>query len=133
MTETASTETASAVTGFAFLCVDSAEPEKLARGWQGVTGGVVGVDADGDARLRTDAGVVIDFLTVRDSKLGKNRLHVDLGTTDLDLAVSQALAHGAQRAGDVYTGPGWAVMRDPEGNEFCLLAPEYRDVTQPTP
>lgn len=133
MTELSDTTPCDAITGFAFLVVDSFEPAKLAQWWQVLTGGTVGVDAAGDARLHTAAGVVIDFLTVPDRKLGKNRLHVDLATTDLDRAVEQALAHGARRADDVYTGPGWVVMRDPDGNEFCLLAPEYSDTTSPIP
>ena len=33
------------------------------------------------------------------------------------------LAIDATRADDVYDGGGWQVLRDPEGNEFCLLRP----------
>jgi hypothetical protein len=33
------------------------------------------------------------------------------------------LAIGATRADDVYDGGRWQVLRDPEGNEFCLLRP----------
>jgi hypothetical protein len=34
-----------------------------------------------------------------------------------------AIALGATRADDVYDGGGWQVLRDPEGNELCLLRP----------
>ena len=27
------------------------------------------------------------------------------------------------RADDIYDGGRWQVMRDPEGNEFCILRP----------
>ena len=42
---------------------------------------------------------------------------------DLATATDQALALGATRADDVYAGGRWQVLRDPEGNEFCLLRP----------
>lgn len=41
----------------------------------------------------------------------------------LDAATEQALALGATLAGDVYSGDRWRVLRDPEGNEFCILRP----------
>jgi predicted enzyme related to lactoylglutathione lyase len=57
------------------------------------------------------------------AETGKNRLHLDLRSRDLATAIEQALALGATRADDVYAGGRWQVMRDPEGNEFCLLRP----------
>jgi predicted enzyme related to lactoylglutathione lyase len=41
--------------------------------------------------------------------------------TDVAAATSEALALGATLADDVYAGGRWQVLRDPEGNEFCLL------------
>lgn len=84
--------------------------------------GDVDVDEDGDAQLRTSIGLVIDFLKVPEPKTVKNRLHIDLRTADLAEATEQALVLGATRADDVYSGGSWEVLRDPEGNEFCLLA-----------
>ena len=49
---------------------------------------------------------------------------VCVGTTDVAAATSEALALGATLADDVYDGGRWQVLRDPEGNEFCLLPPE---------
>jgi uncharacterized glyoxalase superfamily protein PhnB len=115
---------APAVAGLAFVVVDSADPPALAAWWHRLLGGSVVVDADGDARLRLDSTMALDFLRVPDAKAGKNRLHLDLATTDLERATEQALALGARPAPDVYTGERWRVLRDPEGNEFCLLAPE---------
>jgi hypothetical protein len=42
---------------------------------------------------------------------------------DFATAVEQALALGATRADDIYAGGRWQVLRDPEGNEFCILRP----------
>ncbi len=113
--------TAPAVLGVGFLSIDCADPPALAGFWSALLGGEVELDHDGDARLRPPGGPVLDFLRVPEPKSGKNRLHLDLRTTDLDAAIEQVLALGASRADDVYVGSGWQVLRDPEGNEFCLL------------
>ena len=67
------------------------------------------------------------FIPVPDEKAVKNRLHIDLTPApddDQQLAVDALLARGATLA-DVGQGPevGWVVLRDPEGNEFCVLSP----------
>jgi uncharacterized glyoxalase superfamily protein PhnB len=116
-------EEAPAVVGIAALAVDCARPEALARWWERLLGGTVEVDADGDASLHTPGGLTIDFGRVPDAKTVKNRLHLDLRSSDLAAATEQALALGATRADDVYDGGRWQVLRDPEGNEFCLLRP----------
>lgn len=115
---------APAVAGVGFLAVDCSDPPSLVDFWAALFGGEVERFPDGDARLRPPGGPVLDFLRVPDAKSVKNRLHLDLNTTDLAAAVEQALALGATTADDVYVGSGWQVLRDPEGNEFCLLEPE---------
>jgi hypothetical protein len=114
---------APAVSGIAALVIDCADPPALARWWGRLIGGDVDVDPDGDAALRTSMGLIIDFLKVPETKALKNRLHIDLRTTDLAAATEQALDLGATRADDLCSGGSWQVLRDPEGNEFCLLAP----------
>jgi len=116
-------EQAPAVTGIAALAVDCHDPSGLARWWSRLLGGEVEVDADGAATLRTPGGLAVDFARVPEAKTVKNRLHLDLRSTDLAAATDQALALGATRADDVYDGGRWQVLRDPEGNEFCLLRP----------
>ncbi len=108
--------------GIECVCVDSEDPPALAAWWQRLVGGEMHIDADGDVALRT-GDVRLLFLAVPDSKRGKNRLHVDLRATNFESAVGAALALGAARADDVYDGPRWQVLRDPEGNEFCILRP----------
>ena len=115
---------APAVVGIAALAVDCADPPALAGWWRRLLGGSVEVDDDGDATLYTLDELTIDFLRVPEAKTVKNRLHLDLRTADLGAAVEQAVALGATRADDVYDGGVWQVLRDPEGNEFCLLRPE---------
>jgi hypothetical protein len=115
-------EQATAITGIAALAVDCHDPSGLARWWSRLLGGEVEVDDDG-ATLRTPGGLAIDFLRVPEAKTVKNRLHLDLRSTDLAEATAQAVALGTTRADDLYDGGRWQVLRDPEGNEFCLLRP----------
>lgn len=117
---------ASAILDSIILCVDCADPPALAGWWRRVLGGTVEKDADGDARLNSAGGLTIDFLKVPEGKTVKNRLHIDLRSTDLAEATGQLLALGATTADDVYAGDRWQVMRDPEGNEFCILRPPSR-------
>jgi catechol 2,3-dioxygenase-like lactoylglutathione lyase family enzyme len=114
---------APAIVGIAALALDCHDPPELARWWSRLLGGRVEVDSDGDATLHTPGGLAIDFLRVPEAKSGKNRLHLDLRSTDLAEATEQAVALGAVRADDVYDGGVWQVLRDPEGNEFCILRP----------
>jgi predicted enzyme related to lactoylglutathione lyase len=59
-------------------------------------------------------------------KTGRNRLHFDLAPPadgDLDAEVDRLVSLGARRV-DIGQGEvGWVVMADPDGNEFCVLAP----------
>jgi hypothetical protein len=114
---------APAIVGVAALAIDCSHPPELARWWNRLLGGSVEVDPEHNATLRTPDGLVIDFLRVPEAKTIKNRLHLDLRSTDLTAATEQALLLGATRADDVYDGGRWQVLRDPEGNEFCLLRP----------
>ncbi len=61
-----------------------------------------------------------------DLKSGKNRMHLDLRTGDLEAEVARI-----QAAGGVVTTPEpvleggwrWHVLVDPDGNELCVLQP----------
>lgn len=63
------------------------------------------------------------FQRVPEPKVAKNRVHLDIPVEQdqLDAEVQRLQAAGATLAGfDSHPGHRWAVMRDPEGNEFCL-------------
>lgn len=110
--------------GLAALAIDCTEdPAELARWWQRLIGGEVDVDGDGDASLETEGFPRLDFLRVPEPKASKNRLHLDLLAEDFDAAVEAAVALGATKADDVFDKPAWQVLRDPQGNEFCILRP----------
>ena len=74
-----------------------------------------------------DAGFVyLSFQVVPEPKSSpKNRLHLDIEVDDLREGVTRAEALGATRISDFYDDPaggGFAVLQDPEANEFCLVA-----------
>jgi hypothetical protein len=97
--------------------------------------GVVGEDdvVRVDGRLRfADAVAASDpegraprmfFQRVPEAKAAKNRLHLDVPVPPerLEQEVEAWVAAGASHDGyRSHPGHRWAVMRDPEGNEFCL-------------
>jgi len=52
----------------------------------------------------------------------KNRVHIDLDVPDLDAAVNRVQDLGGQKLRQLSEyGIVWAVMADPNGNEFCLV------------
>lgn len=109
--------------GLAALAIDCDDPPALARWWQGLIGGELEVSPDGDATVYAPGYPPLDFLRVPEPKTVKNRLHLDLRAADYDAAVAAALGHGATKADEVFGGDAWQVLRDPEGNEFCILRP----------
>ncbi|SFN83685.1 hypothetical protein SAMN05216219_2297 [Mycetocola miduiensis] len=114
----------SSISGVAALAFDCADPPALAKFWQKLLGGKVILDKSGDAELqRSGSNVRFDFLKVPEAKAGKNRLHLDLRSRVYDAAIADALSFGATLADDIYDGDDWQVLRDPEGNEFCILRP----------
>lgn len=113
------------------LCIDSADPAKLASFWEAALGWRRTFEEDDQVALEPPAGsredgVVPDllFLRVPEQKSGKNRLHLDLRPADQADEVARLEGLGARHA-DVGQGPEatWVVMADPEGNEFCVLRP----------
>jgi hypothetical protein len=112
------------VVGLQMVCFDAQDPPALAQFWADLLGGERTVDRDGDAWVVLPSGPRLDFLRVPEAKLTKNRLHLDIHTTDVPAATHEAVALGAALADDVYDGGRWQVLRDPEGNEFCLLPPD---------
>lgn len=84
-----------------------------------------GDDDEDEAELVGPAGRCLIFLRVPEPKTIKNRMHICLRPVDRsrDEEVERLLDLGATLVDDLRTGEtGWAVLADPEGNEFCVLA-----------
>jgi hypothetical protein len=113
------------------VVVDAAQPAALGRWWANALGWVVTFEADDEYEIRSapDRLPGLVFVPVRDSKVTKNRLHLDFRPDDQTAEVDRLLALGAHRM-DVGQGEQrWVVLADPEGNEFCVLAPRKVTVT----
>ncbi len=123
----------SAPLGIRVQCVniDARDPAALARFWADALGWRV-TDESGDESVieppegspAIDVAPDILFIRVPEAKSVKNRLHLDLRPDDQAAHVDRLLAMGATRANVGQTGEErWVVLADPEGNEFCVLAP----------
>jgi catechol 2,3-dioxygenase-like lactoylglutathione lyase family enzyme len=113
------------------LCVDTTDPDRIARFWAGALGWRRTHDSADEVVLEPPEGSAEDgvapdllFLRVPEGKTVKNRLHLDLRPDDQAAEVARLEALGATRTsvgqgGDV----SWVVMADPDGNEFDVLRP----------
>jgi predicted enzyme related to lactoylglutathione lyase len=116
------------------ITIDCNDPPALASFWAAVLGCAVtetGPDRPGWLRLQpfgSDQPPYINLQPVDEPKAGKVRLHIDVLVQDLDAAVKGVIALGGHDRGEREVLPRGriAVMCDPEGNEFCLLAPPAR-------
>jgi catechol 2,3-dioxygenase-like lactoylglutathione lyase family enzyme len=103
------------------VVVDSQDPERIARWWQSVLGGVLDSDPDNSWWwLDGIAGAPfesIDFVPVPEPKTAKNRVHWDVLVDDFGLLVDAGARVLRPKGGDI----SWHVMADPDGNEFCAF------------
>lgn len=108
--------------------VDAHDPATLGSWWREALGWVVVNDDPEEFEIRPSADRLPGLLFVRvpERKASKNRLHLDFRPDDRDAEVVRLLALGATRA-DIGQGEQtWTVLRDPEGNEFCVLGSRVR-------
>ena len=67
------------------------------------------------------------FNKIEEVKNAKNRVHLDLMNPDV-AAVDELIGLGATVVSRADWGfHGWTVMKDPEGNEFCVASQTYED------
>jgi predicted enzyme related to lactoylglutathione lyase len=107
-----------------YVIVDCAEPLRLATFWTQLLGSkITGQDDDWvDIEPVSDGGPAIGFVVVPEAKTVKNRVHLDLGVTDLDSERERVLALGGRVASEMRGQQSrFQVFYDPEGNEFCLV------------
>src|SRR6202012_943454 len=72
------------------------------------------------------AGIEVLLQRGPEVKQGKNRLHLDLRTADLEAETARVTGRGAPRLTAepiIEHGWRWHVLADPDGNEFCVLQP----------
>ena len=108
------------------ICIDAHDATALGEWWAEVLGWPHDVDDDGDVRLQPPPGQGPPwiFIAVSDDKVVKNRIHLDFKGEDQQAEVDRVIGMGARHVDIGQTGDeSWVVLADPEGNEFCILAP----------
>ena len=109
------------------IAVDCADAYALARFWSEVTGHPLHPDdrpGEDETEVMLPEGPILHFNQVPEGKVVKNRIHLCLQPDGpRDAEVERLLGIGATLVDDCRNpdGTGWAVLADPEGNEFCVL------------
>ncbi len=113
------------------VIVDCHDPRSQAEFWAEALGSQVLQRNPGEFGVRDDddGSGTLYFMAVPEPKTGKNRLHVDLLTDGpLEAEVTRLTDAGAELV-EIRQDPSsfdnpdrWAVMVDPEGNEFCVTS-----------
>ncbi|MCX5362588.1 VOC family protein [Streptomyces sp. NBC_00124] len=112
----------------AVVVVDCADPRAMARFWGEAVDWPLHEVTDDHAVFRSPKGVgpYLEFLRTPDVKTVPDRIHLDLlpyPGDDKEAEVARLRALGAV---DLDLGQGdvpWTCLTDPEGHEFCILAP----------
>jgi predicted enzyme related to lactoylglutathione lyase len=102
---------------------DCADPDRLVAFWSAA----LGYTAHGHTVHPPNGGLYLEFCVVPESKTVKNRAHIGFSTDDVDAEIARLTELGASVAWEEEFPDEWAyrnvILRDPEGNEFCLGGP----------
>ncbi|WP_329123915.1 VOC family protein [Streptomyces sp. NBC_01353] len=112
----------------AAVVVDCADPRAMARFWGEALDWTLHEVTEESAVFRSakDVGPYLEFLRTPDAKTVPDRVHLDLLPSPGDDNASEAARLRALGATDLDLGQGdvpWTCLTDPEGHEFCVLAP----------
>ncbi|MET7359936.1 VOC family protein [Streptomyces sp. NPDC005562] len=102
------------------LIIDAADPERLAAFWSALLDRPVTGRTGPYVWIRRENGLLVGFQRNDGPAPGKNRLHLDLETSDPAAEQQRIEALGGRRL-EGYEDGGFLVMADPEGNEFCVI------------
>ncbi|MFG1994903.1 VOC family protein [Actinoplanes sp. NPDC048988] len=114
------------------VVVDCSDLDRSATFWCGVLGYRAEPNSSGRYRSLTPLdgpGPEVLLQRVAESKVAKNRVHLDLRVPDFAAETARVVAPGARRITDDPVredGWTWHVLADPDGNEFCVLQPPGR-------
>lgn len=114
------------------LCYDARDPLGLAHFWSGLLGWEPTVEPHGSVAVvpGDDTGFRLRFVPSQETRVGPNRIHLDLTSASLEdqqEKVARALALGGRHI-DIGQDPedDHVVLADPEGNELCVIGPDNR-------
>ena len=105
------------------IVLDVNDLERCGRFWSEVLGKEISFKVDKYCRIgESDDTPSLLLQKVPEQHERKNRAHIDLDVTDLESAVQRVVDLGGTRLEEISEyGIRWAVMADPDGNEFCLV------------
>lgn len=112
------------------FCIDATDPYAQTHWWAKVLVDFVIPDGEEQNPGDEECGPIgpderyLLFLKVPEPKTVKNRMHLCLRPTDRsrDDEIDRIVGLGATIVNDLRNGDrGWAVLVDPESNEFCVL------------
>jgi len=105
------------------IVLDVNDLKRCAGFWSEVLGKEISFKTDNYCRIgRGDDPPSLLLQKVPEQHEHKNRAHIDLDVTDLGSAVQRAVDLGGTKLDEISEyGITWAVMADPDGNEFCLV------------
>ena len=112
----------------AAVVVDCGDPRAMARFWGEAIDWTLHEVADDHATLRSTKGVgpYLEFIRTPDAKTVPDRVHLDLLPYPGDDKAVEVTRLRDLGAADLDVGQGdvpWTCLTDPEGHEFCILAP----------
>jgi predicted enzyme related to lactoylglutathione lyase len=104
------------------ITFDSTDPERLAQWWaRALDGEVNPIAAPFFVGVSRPDGPGLAFQKVDDPTPGKNRVHIDFATPDMEEEVKRLVELGASETGRGNFGDfEWVVLADPDGNAFCV-------------
>lgn len=105
------------------IVLDVNDLERCAGFWSEVLGKKISFQTDKYCRMGgSDDTPSLLLQKVPELHENKNRAHIDLDVINLEAAVQRVLDLGGTRLEEISEyGIRWAVMADPDGNEFCLV------------
>ena len=105
------------------IVLDVNDLERCAGFWSAVLGKQTSFKTDKYCRIGSgDDKPSLLLQKVPERHEHKNRAHIDLDVADLEAAVERVVDLGGTRLAEISEyGIRWAVMADPDGNEFCLV------------
>lgn len=116
------------------IVIDADDPPKLARWWARIVDGYelrpyddaeiarlasIGLTPETDTTVMLDGpGPTLCFQLMKGPRPERNRWHLDLASADRSGEVTRILGLGASQMRE---GSNFTTLRDPEGNQFCVI------------
>lgn len=106
--------------------IDCNNLNETAQFWAAALGTTIAENDEHYAMLAKNLSVELEIILqkVPEAKAGKNRVHLDFITDNLEAEVERLEKLGATRQSQV---EHWWIMLDPDGNEFCVVPSTHEE------